>query len=280
MKKKRKKKIECLMTEMEIVKSQKKRTESFALHFHNFFEFELVLSGEGKHILNGKEYPLKRGVAWLTRLSDVHEGSVSETIYLYNIQFSPSRLPKEILHRISIESGNLAIVFSHQDLATAVELCKALTHLSKEKTKEGEEVKEYILSALLSLFFRCYGEGELTEGAPLRITEALSYIGENFRARISLSDIADALHTNKNYLCTYFKEKTGVSVMEYIRRRRLEYAERLLKTTELRGIDLATECGYGSISHFLRDFKARYGVTPTEMRLSLLEKKEGEKHDA
>lgn len=278
LKKKQKKKIGLYIGDKKRIQSQKKRTESFGLHFHNFYEFELVLSGEGKHILNGKEYPLKRGACWLTRLSDVHEGMVSNTIYLYNIQFAPSRMPEAILRRISVEKGNLAASLSSKDLLTAIELCKALTRLSEDKSKEDEAVGEYILSALLSLFFRSYGSGEIKESASsLRLAEALSYIGESFRKRISLSDIADALHTNKNYLCTYFKEKTGMSVMAYIRNMRLEYAERLLKTTELRGIDIVTECGYGSISHFLRDFKAKYGVTPTEMRMSLAKESREEK---
>ena len=281
LKKKQKKKIGLYIIEKKNIQSQKKRTETFGLHFHNFYEFELVLSGEGKHILNGKEYPLKRGACWLTRLSDVHEGIVSSTIYLYNIQFAPSRMPEAILRRISIEKGNLVASLSSKDILTAIELCKALTRLSEDKSKEGEAVGEYILSALLSLFFRSYVSGEVKESAsPLRIAEALSYIGESFRKRISLLDIAEALHTNKNYFCTFFKEKTGVSVMTYIRNMRLAYAERLLKTTELRVIDIAEECGYGSISHFLRDFKAKFGITPKEMRASFeMQEKEEKRND-
>ena len=245
----------------------KRKTDSFCLHWHNFYEFEFVVSGEGKHILNGKEYPLQKGSCWLTRLSDVHEGIVSEPLCVCNVQFAPSRMPEEMLHRLSLSSDNLIVSFSKKDFLIASELFTALSRLKDDETKEGEAVGEYILSALLSLFFRSYGAGSLQEASsPLRIAEALSYIAENFRTRISLLDIAEALHTNKNYLCTYFKEKMGVSVMTYIRDMRLEYAVRLLKTTELRGIDIATECGYGSISHFLRDFKQKYGISPTEMR--------------
>ena len=263
------------------IRCVKKRTDSFCLHWHNFYEFELVLSGSGKHILNGKEYPLQRGSCWLTRLSDVHEGIVSDTANVYNVQFAPSRMPEEMLHRLSLSSDNFIVSFSKKEFLIANELFKALFRLKDDKTKEGEEVSEYILSALLALFFRTYGSGGSKEtSSPLRIAETLSFIAENFRTRISLYDIAEALHTNKNYLCTYFKEKMGVSVMTYIRDMRLEYAVRLLKTTELRGIDIATECGYGSISHFLRDFKTKFGTTPKEMRSSFEaeEKKKGKEN--
>jgi len=44
LKKKQKKKIGLYIIEKKNIQSQKKRTESFELHFHNFYEFELVLS--------------------------------------------------------------------------------------------------------------------------------------------------------------------------------------------------------------------------------------------
>lgn len=245
----------------------RKDTESFSLHWHSFYEIEIVLSGKGTHILNGKHYEWRRGEMHLTRLSDVHEGRLSESSTVYNIQFAPSRMSEALVRRIGMESGNLVTYLSEEDLLTVEELCHTLLRVSADKTEAGQLMGEYIISAILAAFFRAYGgDGARVSEASERIAEVISFIGEHFRERLTLSDIAAAVPMNKNYLCTYFKEIIGVSPMTYIRDLRLEYAARLVKTTGLRSIDVCDECGYGSISHFLRDFKERYGMTPTEMR--------------
>lgn len=63
-----------------------------------------------------------------------------------------------------------------------------------------------------------------------------------------------------------FKEETGVTIHQYLRERRLERAEFLLRTTFLSIKEVMSEAGVGSMSHFVQYFKARYGVTPSAYR--------------
>ena len=63
-----------------------------------------------------------------------------------------------------------------------------------------------------------------------------------------------------------FKEETGVTVTEYLRERRLERAEVLLRTTFLTIKEVMSESGLTSMSHFVQYFKRRYGLTPTAYR--------------
>ena len=63
-----------------------------------------------------------------------------------------------------------------------------------------------------------------------------------------------------------FKDETGVSVSQYLRERRLEHAGVLLRTTFLSIKEVTMETGLGSTSHFVRYFKARYGMTPSAYR--------------
>jgi AraC family transcriptional regulator, arabinose operon regulatory protein len=66
-----------------------------------------------------------------------------------------------------------------------------------------------------------------------------------------------------------FKEETSVSVVAFLRERRLERAELLLRTTFLSIKEVKSEAGVGSMSHFVSHFKARYGVTPSTYRKQL-----------
>jgi AraC family transcriptional regulator of arabinose operon len=66
-----------------------------------------------------------------------------------------------------------------------------------------------------------------------------------------------------------FKEETGLTLNQYLRERRLERAEILLRTTFLSIKEVMSEAGAGSMSHFVEYFKQRYGATPSGYRKQL-----------
>ena len=66
-----------------------------------------------------------------------------------------------------------------------------------------------------------------------------------------------------------FKEETGRTINQYLRERRLERAEVLLRTTFLSIKEVMSEAGVGSMSHFVQYFKRRYRVSPSAYRKQL-----------
>ena len=66
-----------------------------------------------------------------------------------------------------------------------------------------------------------------------------------------------------------FKEETGRTISRYLRDRRLERAEFLLRTTFLSIKEVMSEAGVSSMSHFVQYFKERYGATPSAYRKQL-----------
>ena len=63
-----------------------------------------------------------------------------------------------------------------------------------------------------------------------------------------------------------FKEETGITISGYLRERRLDRAEFLLRTTFLSIKEVKSEAGMSSMSHFVQYFKRKYGITPTAYR--------------
>lgn len=63
-----------------------------------------------------------------------------------------------------------------------------------------------------------------------------------------------------------FKEETGMTITQYLRERRLERAEVLLRTTFLSIKEVMKESGLTSMSHFDQYFKRRFGVAPSTYR--------------
>lgn len=93
------------------------------------------------------------------------------------------------------------------------------------------------------------------------------YVEENYASpALSLSSIAESLRFSPSYLTRYFKEKTGISLMQYIDRKRFEESKRLLAATALPVKAIVERVGYTDEANFSRKFKKYEGVTPTQYR--------------
>ncbi|MBQ8893960.1 MAG: helix-turn-helix domain-containing protein [Clostridia bacterium] len=93
-----------------------------------------------------------------------------------------------------------------------------------------------------------------------------SYIDANLTYGVELSRLAQLFHYNQKYLGRLFKRKTGLTISAYVNRRRLEYAKKLLRSTNDPVIEIAARVGFNNVTYFNRLFKGQYGVTPTEYR--------------
>ena len=108
-------------------------------------------------------------------------------------------------------------------------------------------------------------------------TQVKSYIAAHYLEDLSLNSIADALSFSTSYLTHTFKKATGYSVMEYVIRRRIGYAETLLISSDFSVTEIAIMCGYDNISHFQTTFKRIAGITPLQFRKRYLSEMRGER---
>lgn len=95
----------------------------------------------------------------------------------------------------------------------------------------------------------------------------LACVAENLTdPDLSIKTIAGALGLNLDYAGRRFKQVMGISVGDYILRERIKLAVVRLKQTSETLEAIASATGFGSLRHFLRQFKAHLGLTPTEVR--------------
>ena len=86
---------------------------------------------------------------------------------------------------------------------------------------------------------------------------------------LSLSAHAKALNVSPGYLSTLFKKETGVTLTEFVTRRRMEHAAALLRETKLPVSLIAQRCGIGDDNYFIRLFHRYTGFTPKQFRKEL-----------
>ncbi len=92
------------------------------------------------------------------------------------------------------------------------------------------------------------------------------YIRDHMVDSFTVTDIARELNFNPQYLMRAFKNKTGLSIVDYITQARMETATHILKDTKIPIKDAAFMVGYSDYAYFTRVFKKEYGMSPTEYR--------------
>ena len=94
------------------------------------------------------------------------------------------------------------------------------------------------------------------------------YIEEHLKDHtISIESAAKTVHFSVSYLRQIFKEVTGESFNEYLIRKRMEKAGKLLQNTSMKISDISESCGYDNQRYFASSFKKFYGCTPTDFKL-------------
>lgn len=95
------------------------------------------------------------------------------------------------------------------------------------------------------------------------------YVSTNIAAVIRVEHMAQSFGMGRSYLCTRFREESGITLTEFIRREKIIEAQRLLRHTTRSLPDIANYLAFSSQSHFQNVFKQVCGVTPGEYRRSI-----------
>ena len=99
------------------------------------------------------------------------------------------------------------------------------------------------------------------------ISQAEAYVKENFcDQNISLISVANHVAMSAAYFSTVFSQTTGRSFISYLTGLRIEKAQELLTTTNMKLADIALEVGYNEPNYFSHVFRKTVGITPKEYR--------------
>ena len=90
------------------------------------------------------------------------------------------------------------------------------------------------------------------------------YIESHWQEAISLADLSEASHFSPWYSARLFKELTGLSPADYIRRLKLSRSALRLRDEDCRIIDAAFDMGFGSVDGYQRAFHREFGCNPRE----------------
>ena len=111
-----------------------------------------------------------------------------------------------------------------------------------------------------------YAAGEHLDSFKLR-NNVIKLIEQNYaNTSLGVSFVADNLNYNSKYLSSVFKQQTGMSIVYYINRSRLEKAKSLLQSRSMSISEVASRTGFINSSTLIRAFKKFEGITPGQYK--------------
>ena len=237
-------------------------------HKHDFYEINLILSGNVKILLKDRFEEGCGARLVLTRPDTAHFIACnSDTLYsriylVFTDAFIANRFP---------EWQQLSAVFGKNGTALAIspeeaeEIRAQIERIEQEKNPFGQRLLIYYL--LLQILDRHSKSVDHAE-APPYVFDALTYLEQHYAEHINFSHLAERLYVGRTTLMTEFKRHTEITPGEYLTKCRLKNAIRLL--LEKQTIESAAEaCGFSDSSGLIRAFKRHYKTTPYQYVKSL-----------
>lgn len=141
-----------------------------------------------------------------------------------------------------------------------------LQHSFVEKSIQNEEIFVKNIRNILTRLLD-YRDSRIQGRYGDVIIKAKDYIEKNYASQDTcLSTVADVVHLSPNHFSTIFSQECGITFIEFLTNVRVEAAKKLLKETDMKGSDIAYECGFGDPHYFSFIFKKTTGMSPREWR--------------
>ncbi len=254
------------------------KENSFGFHWHYHPEVEIcyVKKGSGKRIIGDNISDFIDGDlvlvgselahSWIT--SDSFNKSSTE-IVVSVIQFQPSLISKfDELSEFKAISDLLQLAKRGIYIQNPSPEMLSLVYDIHEK--EGL-TKLLLLFNLLHLFSQHEDQLVLNDvefnkdykaHQEERIQKVCQYIHENYKERITISQLAELVYMESSSFCRFFKKTLGKTVVSYINDLRISYICNEIQSSSKPFYKLAYEAGFSSIAHFNKQFKLKVGMTP------------------
>lgn len=253
-------------------------------HYHDFYEIYISFGKEMRFFIGNQSYILKKNDIVLLDRFEYHKSYYPENakekdgiVFIF--------LPG-LLGMIN-EKGNFETInklfkikklqFQNEDSKNTILSYteKIYSVYNDEKSSTGQLRAKLIFLEMLLVMCDMLESGLILGGEASkdphekRVAEIVTYLSENYRTEFTLDYLCGKFFINKYYLCHIFKESTGLSVIDFINRRRLAEAEKLLRYSYENVTKISQMVGFNNINHFINLFRKRYDCSPGEFRKNI-----------
>ena len=237
-------------------------------HSHSACELVYLTKGQESAIINEKRYEVSAGEVVIINSKMLHQEwanatQIREAIICTFDSFQIENLPQNCL----IDEEICPVIHLSQN-KEQIDHC--FHFLLEESRKEGPYnyyLISLIMQQILVLLFRNIKSEKKKEKDFLKECNiVISYIEEHYKEQITLDDLAKQVFISKGHLSHIFRAQMGEAPIQYLIRKRMEEAKKLLVKTDLTISEVALEVGYENPVYFSQIFNKETGVSPMKYR--------------
>ena len=241
-------------------------------HFHQSIEILYVLEGDPEITVQDKLYQAHPEDIIVINANKKHSWRSSEDVLIGCVEID-YRILGDLLGSDRILFWCNSVLNKNAAFDDMRRIMKKIFSQYFEKSGYGKIVLQSMYFQLLQVLLENFliqsddrrFEGERSHDEE-RISEIVNYIHSNYKKKISLAELSDALYLSVPYLSKYIKKKMGMNFIDYVNSIRLFYAVDDLLYTNNSITTVALENGFPNVAAFTRLLKTTYHLTPSEYR--------------
>lgn len=255
----------------------------FYLHWHDEFEFIVVISGAIIYTVEDEEYCLQEGEGLFISSNQLHAARCFDNfpceacVVLFHANlFGSDKQGATYTKFVDPILTNEFIFTKHLHPQVAwqkkvLDLLISIDLLHNERLSENELL---LKGMLFEIWHHCFQNGTHQSdrhrnqtGYKLeRMQPVLNYIHTCYGDELTLSALAKLLPMSEGQFCRAFKEVTNISPIAYVLRYRILQSCILLSEPDRKIADIAKSVGFNNISYFNREFIKAIGCSPSQYR--------------
>lgn len=244
----------------------------FTLHYHREFELFIVTEGRVKLKTATGIYYLTSGQGVFINAEELHSTfAMTAKCRCMSIVFAPEFIAnknEELYERFIEPIIKKNILVSHELSREIIDLAFVSNTIFKKRSYGYELfIKSNITHIIALIVSRAkHATNENKDTKTETVKKILDFIHNNYQSTLTLQNMADTVHMSKEYLCNIFKEVSGFSPINYLNRYRIMQSSYLIRNSNKKISEIATECGFNGSSYFNKQFLRFMKYTPKEYR--------------
>lgn len=253
--------------------------EDYPMHWHPAIEIVMPVENDYTMHFTNSQIHLREGDICIICPGCIHSITAPETGR--RIIFQPNTTNLRFMRDIDVLISFLSpyAVITPEDNPQIYQRLAELLVVIRDEYMEAAPFSEVSIYSKVLEFLSLVGRNiSLNENNPeeynpatreeyaLRFMEICDYINEHCSEELKLNEIANMSGFSKFYFERLFKQFTGTTFYKYVNQKRIAKAQELLIEPGNSVTDVALNCGFTSISSFIRMFKLQKGCTPTEFK--------------
>lgn len=109
-----------------------------------------------------------------------------------------------------------------------------------------------------------------SQGYSAEISKATQYIDRRLHQKVSVKEVSDSVGLSPNYFANTFKNEVGISLTDYINRRKILVSQNMLQYSNFSITEISQYLAFSSQSYFIKAFKSVKGITPKQFKKTLV----------